>query len=384
MNVNPLIAPKKQLPRRPSREHVEAVREEVTRLKQARAIQEVLYPEWLANTVVVKKKNVKWRVCVDFTDLNKACPKDPFLMPKKDQLVDATVGHPQMSFLDAFQGYHQIPLALDDQERTAFVTPIGNYHYKVMPFGLKNARSTYQRMMTRMFELQLGKNIEIYINDMVVKSKMVSEHLEDLRVIFQILRKYKLRLNASKCSFGVGLGKFLGYMVTHKGIEVNPDQIKAINNLRSPRNPKEVQKLTGMAAALNRFISRSADRCRPFFLLINKWKGFEWTEECVTAFQQLKDYLAWPPIMSSPEPDEVLFPYIAVAPYAVSLVLIRVDDGVQRPVYYVSKLLHEVEVCYLPLEKAILAVVLGTRKLPHYFQAHTVVVLTQLPLKTIL
>ena len=168
---------------------------------------------------------------MDFTDLNKACPKDPFPMPKIDQLVDATVGHPRMSFLDALQGYHQIPLALDDQEKTTFVTLIGNYHYKVMPFGLENARSTYQRMMTRMFESQLGKNIETYIDDMVVKSKMVSEHLGDLRVFFQILRKYKLRLNASKCSFGVGLGKFLGYMVTHIGIEVNPDQIKTINNL---------------------------------------------------------------------------------------------------------------------------------------------------------
>ena len=139
-----------------------------------------------------------------------------------------------------------------------------------------------------------------------------------------------------------------------------------------------------MTAALNKFMSRSADRCRLFFLLINKWKGFEWTEECATAFQQLKDYLARPPIMSSPELDEVLFAYIAVAPYAISLVLIRVDNGVQQPVYYVSKSLHEVEVRYLPLEKAILAVVLGTHKLPHYFQAHTVVILTQLLLKTIL
>ena len=119
-------------------------------------------------------------MCVDFTDLNKACPKDPFTIPKIDQLVDATVGHPRMSFLDAFQGYHQIPLALDDQEKTVFVTPIRNYHYKVMPFGLKNAGSTYQRMMTRMFESLLGKNIEIYIDDMVVKSKVVSEHLGDL------------------------------------------------------------------------------------------------------------------------------------------------------------------------------------------------------------
>ena len=232
--------------------------------------------------------------------------------------------------------------------------------------------------------MQLGKNIEIYIDDMVVKSKVVSEHLGDLRTIFEILRKYKLRLNAFKCSFCVGSGKFLGYMVTHRGIEVNPDQIKAINNLRSPWNPKEVQKLTGMAAALNRFMSRSADRYRPFFLLINKWKCFGWTEECAITFQQLKDYLARPPIMSSPEPDEVLFAYIVVAPYVVSLVLIRVDCGVQRPVYYVSKSLHEAEVHYLPLEKAILAVVLGTRKLPHYFQAHTVVVFTQIPLKAIL
>ena len=130
-------------------------------------------------------------------------------------------------------------------------------------------------MMTKMFESQLGKNIEIYIDDMVVKSKMVSEYLGDLRTIFEILRNQKLRLSASKCSFGVELGKFLGYMVTHGGIEVNSDQIKAINNLRSPRNPKEVQKLTEMAAALNIFISRSADRCKPFFLLINKWKGFD-------------------------------------------------------------------------------------------------------------
>ena len=168
---------------------------------------------------------------MDFTDLNRACPKDPFPIPRINQLVDATVGHPRMSFLNAFQRYHQITLATDDQEKTAFVTPMGNYHYKVMPFGLKNAGSTYQRMMTKMFEPQLGKNVEVYIDDMVVKRKLVSEHLADLLNIFEILRRHKLRLNASKCSFGVGSGKFLGYMVTHRGIEVNPDRIRAINSL---------------------------------------------------------------------------------------------------------------------------------------------------------
>ena len=173
-------------------------------------------------------------------------------------------------------------------------------------------------------------------------------------------------------------------MVTHRGIEVNQDQVKTVNILQPPRNPKEIQRLTGMMAALNRFISRSADRCRPFFLLMNKWKGFEWTEECAQAFQQLKDYLSHPPIMSSPKTDEILFAYITVAPHAVSLVLIRVDNGKQRPVYYVRKSLHDAEIRYLPLEKAILVVVHGTRKLPHYFQVHMVVVLTQLPLKVTL
>ena len=258
------------------------------KLKRVGVIKEVFYPQWLANTMVVKKKTRKLRICVDFTDLNKACPKDPFPMPQIDQLVDAIVGHPQMSFLDAFQGYHQIPLALDDQEKTAFVTPTGNYHYKVMPFGLKNAGSTYQWMMTKMFESQLGKSIEVYVDDMVVKSRVVSEHVGDLTDIFEILRKHKLRLNTSNCSFGVGSGKFLGYMVTHRGIEVNPDHIKAINSLQPPQNPKEVQKLTGMTAVLNQFISRSANKCRPFFLLLHKWKEFKWSDECVVAFQQLK------------------------------------------------------------------------------------------------
>ena len=231
LNVNLSVIPKKQPPRRSSKEHFDAVKEEVNKLKQVGAIKEVFYHEWLANTMVVKKKNGKWRVCVDFIDLNKACPKDPFPMPRIDQLVDAILGHHRMSFLEVFQGYHYIPLALNDQENTAFVTPTGNYHYKVTSFDLKNAGSTYRRMMTRMFKPQLGKNMEVYIDDMVVKSEVVSEYVGDLENIFKVLRKHKLRLNASKCSFGVGSCKFLGYTVTHRGIEVNPDQVKEINSL---------------------------------------------------------------------------------------------------------------------------------------------------------
>ena len=150
-----------------------------------------------------------------------------------------------------------------------------------------------------------------------------------------------MRLNAAKCSFAVGSGKFLGYMVTYRGIEVDPDQIRAIHDLQPPQNPKEVQKLTRMTAALNRFISRSTDRCKSFFQLLHKWKGFEWIEECSSAFQQLKEYLSQPSIMSKLDEDEVLFTYIAVALHVVSLVLVRDKNGVQKPVYCVSKSLHK-------------------------------------------
>ena len=168
-------------------------------------------------------------------------------------------------------------------------------------------------MVTRMFESQLGKNMEAYIDDMVVKSKEESKHLSNLGEIFAILRKHKLRLNASKCSFGVGSGKFFGYMITHRGIEVNPNQIKAIHDLHPPWNSKEVQRLIGMTTALNRFISRFAKRCRSFFQLLHKWKDFSWSEECDKAFEELKAYLAHPPILSRPEEEEVLYAYVAIA-----------------------------------------------------------------------
>ena len=191
-------------------------------------IKEIFFPEWLANTVVARKKNGKWRVCVDFTDLYRTCPKDPFPMLKINQLVNATYGHPRMSFLDAFQGYHQIALAAKDQEKTAFISLDANYHYTVMPFELKNVGATYQRMMTRMFQDKIGRTVEVNIDDMVVKSKQETQHIKDLQGVFKVLRQHKLRLNADKCAFEVGAGKFLGYLITNHGIEVNSDQIKAV------------------------------------------------------------------------------------------------------------------------------------------------------------
>uniref|UniRef100_A0A2N9H088 Uncharacterized protein n=1 Tax=Fagus sylvatica TaxID=28930 RepID=A0A2N9H088_FAGSY len=361
LNVDPLIRPVVQKGRRISPLHQEAVCEEVNRLIEAEAIREILYPTWLSNTVVVKKKNGKWRVCIDFTDLNRACPKDPFPLPKIDQLVDATSGHQRMSFLDAFQGYHQIAMDPADEEKTAFITPRGIFCYKVMPFGLKNAGATYQRMITKMFSSQLGKTVEVYIDDMVVKSVRAEDHLENLRAVFNTLRRHRLKLNASKCAFGVGSGKFLGFMVTQRGIEANPDQISAILELRPPRTVREVQKLTGMAAALNRFISRAAEKCRPFFDLIKKGKNFHWGEQSDQAFERLKEYLSAAPLLSTPVNGESLYVYLAVSEHAVSAAIVREDCNVQKPVYYTSKTLDGAE-----------------------SKAHTMIVLTEQPLKAVL
>ncbi|RVX20296.1 Transposon Ty3-G Gag-Pol polyprotein [Vitis vinifera] len=183
---------------------------------------EVEYPNWLANVVVVPKKEGKWRVCVDYTNLNNACPKDSFPLPRIDQIVDSTIGQGMLSFLDAFSGYHQIPMTPADEENTAFITPHDLYCYKVMSFGLKNVGAIYQRLMTKIFKPLVGRTVEVYIDDIVVKSKTREEHTFHLQEVFHLLRKYGMKLNPSKCTFGVSAGKFLGFMVSQRGIEVSP------------------------------------------------------------------------------------------------------------------------------------------------------------------
>ena len=230
----------------------------------------------------MKKANGKWRMCVDFMDLNRACSKDSFPLPRIDQLVDSTAGHKLLTFMDAFSGYNQIKMAEEDQEKTAFITSQGLYCYKVMYFGLKNARATYQKLVNKMFSKQIGRNMEVYVNDMLVKSKEELTHLDDLRETFATLKQYQMKLNPSKCVFGVALGKFLGFMVSQRGIEVNPEKVQAIINMASPKTIKEVQKLIGRIAAINRFVSRVTDKCLPFFKTLKQ--AFVWTNECEAAF----------------------------------------------------------------------------------------------------
>ena len=183
---------------------------------------------------MVKKVNGKWRMCVDFTNLNKACPKDSYPLSRIDQRVDSTAGHKLLSFMDAFSGYNQIRMDGADQEKTSFVINQGMFCYKVMPFDLKNAWATYQRLVNHMFRPQIRRNVKVYVDDMLVKSLDKEKHLDDLQETFDTLKRFSMKLNPSKCGFGVLLENFLKFMVSHRGIKENPEKIKAILNMKPP------------------------------------------------------------------------------------------------------------------------------------------------------
>jgi hypothetical protein len=294
-------------------ERNQAVVEEVQKLLQAEFIREVDYPEWLANVVVVKKTTRKWRMCVDFTDLNRACPKDSFPLPRIDLLVDSTSGHELLTFMDTFSGYNQVHMDEADQEKTSFITHRGLYCYKMMPFGLKNAGATYQRLVNKMFRDKIRRNIEVYVDNMLVKSIRAVGHIADLRETFETLRSHKMKLNLAKCAFGVSSRKFLGFMVSQRGIEANPEKVSSVLGMQSPQTTKQLQQLTGRIAALNRFISRSTDKCLPFFKILKK--AFEWNSECEEAFGKLKEHLTSPPLLSRSDEGEIHYLYLAYLPW---------------------------------------------------------------------
>ena len=220
-------------------------------------------------------------------------------------------------------------------------------------------------MVNKMFNKQIGRNIEVYMDDMLVKSKEELAHLDDLKETFAILKQYQMKLNPSKCVFGVVSGKFLGFMVSQRGIEANPENVQAIINMVSPRTIKEVQKLTGRIAAFNRFVSRVTDKCLPFFKTLKQ--DFAWTDECEVAFQDLKRYLSNPPLLSLSKEGENLYLYLVVSTTAVSAALICEECKKQLLIYYVSQAFQGVESNYPRIEKIAFAIIVASHKLRQYF-----------------
>ncbi|GAU45958.1 hypothetical protein TSUD_301670 [Trifolium subterraneum] len=415
LTIDPRASAVVQRRRKQSSEKAEAARKALKDLLEANFIAEAQYTTWLSNVVLVKKFNGKWRMCVDYTDLNRACPKDAYPLPNIDKLVDNSSGFKLLSFMDAYSGYNQIKMAEIDKKKTAFMTETGNYYYNVMPFGLKNAGATYQRMMNKVFHNEIGDMLEVYMDDMIVKSEEEIDHTIQLKRVFDQARKFNMRFNPEKCTFGeeidhtiqlkrvfdqarkfnmrfnpekctfgVKAGKFLGFYLTERGIEANPDKCRAFFDYPTPKSKKSIQTLNGMLTSMARFVAKSAQHALPLFKLLRKENSFEWTEECEGALQHLKRALSEPPVLTRLVEGEKLYLYLVVASEAISAVLIRETEQGQKPVYFVSRALQGPELRYLQIEKIALAVIMAARRLRYYFLAHSIVIRTDQPVKQLL
>nr|KYP54147.1 Transposon Ty3-I Gag-Pol polyprotein [Cajanus cajan] len=338
--------PVAQRKRKVGGERREAIITEAQKLLNTGFIHEVRYITWLTNVVLVKKSSGKWRMCVDYTNLNKACPKDSYPVPSIDRLVDGASRHALLSFLDAYSGYNQIMMYPPDEVHMSFITDHANYCYRVMPFGLKNTGATYQRLMDKVFHQQIGRNMEVYVDDMVVKTTSAEAHAADLAEVFSQIRKHNMCLNPEKCVFGIQGGKFLGFMITSRRIEANPEKCKAIIQMQSPQTVKDVQRLAGRLVSLSRFIARLAKKAGPIFTPLQKPKKFEWTEQCEEAFRSFKTFLTTPLILQRPDHQVDLLLYLAVAEGAISAVIVQEHQKMQTSVYFISRVQQDAEKRY--------------------------------------
>ncbi|XP_008229457.1 PREDICTED: uncharacterized protein LOC103328826 [Prunus mume] len=366
--------PIKQTQRRFHPELLSQIKAEVNKLIAAGFIREVKYPTWIANIVPVKKKITgQIRICVDFRDLNEACPKNDFPLPIIELMVDATTSHETLSFMDGSSGYNQIRMSPEDEVLTAFCNPKGIYCYKVMSFGLKNAGATYQCAMQKIFGDMLHKNVECYVDDLVIKSKRREDLLKDLRMVFNRLRTYQLKMNPWKCAFGVTLGKFLGFIIKYRGIEVDQTKIKTIRDMPEPRNLREMKSLQGHLAFIWQFISNLGGRCQPFSRLMKKDVPFVWDEAYHNAFESIKKYLSSSPLLGAPIPGKPLILYIAAQERSIGALLMQENEShKEQALYYLSRTLTGPELKYTLIEKTCLALNFAIQKLRHYMQAFTV------------
>ena len=371
--LNPECSPVKQKLRRMKPETSLKIKEEVKKQFDAGFLAVARYPEWVANIVPVPKKDGKVRMCVDYRDLNRASPKDNFPLPHIDILVDNTANFALFSFMDGFSGYNQIKMAPEDMEKTTFVTLWGTFCYKVMSFGLKNAGATYQRAMVALFHDMMHQEIEVYVDDIIAKSKSEEEHLVNLRKLFERLKKYQLRLNPAKCTFGVKSGKLLGFVVSQKGIEVDPEKVKAILEMPEPRTERQVRGFLGRLNYIARFISQLTAICEPLFKLLRKNQTDRWNEDCQEAFGRIKKCLMNPPVLMPPVPGRPLILYMTILDESMGCMLGQHDESgkKERAVYYLSKKFTTCEMNYSLLERTCCALVWASHRLRQYMLSHT-------------
>jgi hypothetical protein len=369
--IKPGFRPYKQPPRKIYKDEVlPDVKIEVERLIEANFIQSCRYAEWISNIVPVYKRNGKMRVCIDFIDLKKATPMDGYSMLVVDLLVDAAAGHKVISFMDGNAGYNQIFMAIEDVSKTAFRCPghVGLFEWIVMTFGLKNAGATYQRAMNYIFHELISKIVEIYIDDVVIKSLDNESHLDDVRKTLECTRQHGLKINPNKCAFGVSAGEFLRFLVHEGGIEVGKKSMKAIDEVVPPTNLKELQSLLGKINFVRRFISNLSQKVLPFspLLRLKKDQKFVWGDKQQKAFNEIKEYMKEPPVLVPPQLNKPFKLYVAADTQTIGSTLIQESEGKERVVAYLCRKLLDPETRYSAAEKLCLCVYYSCTKFQHY------------------
>lgn len=255
--------------------------------------------------------------------------------------------------MDCYARYHQVLMDEEDTEKTAFTTPQNTYYYRVMPFDLKNARATYMRAMTAIFHDMMHQEIEVYVDDVIIKSRAQDDHVRDLRKFFEHLRKYDLNLNQAKCTIGVPPGKLLGFIINRRGIELDPTKIKSIRDLPPPRTKKEVISLLGRLNYLSQFIVQLTSTYEPIFKLLKKDATIKWTDECQQSFDKIKEYLSNLPVLVPPEPGRPFFLYLIVLENSFGCILGQHDvtRKKEQAIHYLSKKFTSYEDIYTLLER---------------------------------
>ena len=304
--------------------HIEVKAQIIQKVKKlliASFIKPIQHPKWLSNIVLVKKKNGQIRCCVNFCNLNKACPKDEFPLPNIDLLVDSAVGSSMFSFMDGYSGYNQIHMATKDVEKMAFKTPIGNFYYTVMPFGLKNAGATYQRTMTAIFHDMMHKEMEDYVDEIVVKSKTRTGHFQVLEQVFEKCRKYKLRMNPMKCAFGVSVGKFLKFLVHHRGISVDLAKATTIATMKTLTTMRELKSFLERVSYIRRFVLGLALVTTGLSKLLKNGTKFTWRTKQQEAFQRIQQIMNHLRTLQAPVRGRPLLLYLASNSQAIGALL---------------------------------------------------------------
>jgi hypothetical protein len=342
------------------------VKQELQKFLQANLIYPISDSQWVSPLVIVPKKNGKWRICVDFQELNKSTHRDYFPLPYIDQVLDTLSGKKYFSFLDGFSGYNQIKIAPEDQENTTFTCPWGTYAYRVISFGLRNAPTTFQRDVLDIFSDLTNDCVEVYMDDFAVHGEDFQEALISLENVLIRCKETNLSLSNEKSKMMLIEGIVLGHYIFGSGMRVDLKNIYIITQIRIPSSQKEVRNFLGHAGYYKRFIPNFTSLATPLFKLLSKEVEFKWDDECQISFEILKQKLSTTPVLRGPNWSLPFHIYTDASDAAIGVVLGQRENQMPYAIYFVSKNLSPTEANYTVTEKELLVVVHAINKFRHY------------------